>query len=94
MTIGLRLVTDIGAALREELMDGTADLRDDAVREMKRAAPVRSGKLRRSIRKGEGEVLAEFSEVHGLVQDKRGPHKGWIERGLRRANARFNRGRS
>ena len=100
--MAVELKTDMTAAFLEELAEGGDDLRRSVAKELKREAPVDTGALRSSIRHAakvsasaarRGEVpLAAFTEVHGVVQNARGRHKGWIEKALGRAQRAFERG--
>ena len=55
-----------------------------AVAELKTKAPYRTGSLRRSVRakkqpNGDYEILMED---HGVYQNRRGPHRGWLDRAV------------
>ena len=74
-----------------ELRDSRGALGDAMVREMRKAAPVDTGALKRSIKRGRGKVLVQFDRPYGLVQNVRGPHKGWIDRAEKKALNEFDR---
>lgn len=84
---GLRLAAPLRIVEEavEQQAEGLEDVRRVLVRELRAAAPTKTGALKGSIVAGRGRVLALFTELHGLVQDARGPHRGWIDRAQRKA---------
>ena len=63
------------------------------VKELKKASPVDTGALKTSIRKGRRGRLAIFGLFYGNILNARGKWKGWRDRALAKALARFNRRR-
>ena len=53
-------------------------------KELEKQAPVETGQLKASIKRGKGNVLAHFDDIAGVVQNARGPHRGWIQRAERK----------
>lgn len=68
---------------------GQRDLSRSAERELKAQAPVDTGALRNSIRRGRGNVLVIIGRGYGAVLNARGRHRRWADRAFDRALARF-----
>ena len=75
-----------------ELAEAQAELSESMTKELRKEAPIDTGALRSSIRRGRGKVLTLFTELHGVVIDAKGKHRGWIDRALRRGITAFERG--
>ena len=92
MAARLKLGNQVVRGGLEELSDARASLAELAYEELKEEAPVDSGALRSSIRRGRGKRLAYFTQKHGVIIDAKGKHRGWVDRAMSRAIAEFERG--
>ena len=76
----------------KDVLDGVYET-IDVEGELKKAAPVDTGALRRSIRvDARGRTLEVRGLEYGAIQNARGLHEGWIERGLDEAVRKGNEG--
>ena len=91
MAIRSKIRNSVVSGGLDTLEEGRAELSAMLTKELKDAAPVDTGALKRSIRRGRGKVLARFNEVQGVITDAKGKHKGWIDRATDRAFDTFNK---
>ena len=74
------LFEDVSRETAANVLAAKAVIRGNMERRLKQNAPVRTGKLRRSIK-----VKQDFDlemEDYGYIQNDRGRHQGWIDRSI------------
>ena len=93
MTIRIEYVKGLGPEFERAFRRPIAKFRNLMVQEVRKAAPRRTGKLRRSIQRGRGRIIFRIKAVYGNVLNERGRHRDWIDNAMERARRRFNRSR-
>ena len=65
-------------------------VRDDLYHELRAKAPTRSGNLKRTIKRGDGDLLVQVTAPYAAVLNRRPPWRGWIDKAIAAVAARFN----
>ena len=92
MTVRLKGGNQVVEGGLRTLAETKRELSRLAEKELQAEAPVDTGELRNSIRRGRGKVIVAFTALHGVVQNARGKHRGWIDKAMRRAIRTFEGG--